>query len=247
MQASASSSEQEPSSSTAEQPVLLRDPEARLRSYGAFFGKTFKLPAWLDEVPRVRVRTISQRAQDDLVDLVVLNERLSGEINPWEARTRLELLRKKRKNWEHIYNYVTKADAAATLALIEEANEQVRESVCTHCLHLQQQQPLLWIKHSSTLCAWRQHQQCMCHAAAARCLTIAHAPSLVLVMRSCCCLSSCCCCRRSCSSARRPRNVPVCQISSCSCRTCSSRWTRPARCGYVCVEGCGCKGGLLAW
>jgi chlorophyllide a oxygenase len=133
VQASASSSSEQQEPSTSDQPVLLRDPEARLRSYGAFFGKTFKLPAWLDEVPRVRVRTISQRAQDDLVDLVVLNERLSGETNPWEARTRLELLRKKRKNWEHIYNYVTKADAAATLALIEEANEQVTRLLTCLC------------------------------------------------------------------------------------------------------------------
>jgi hypothetical protein len=116
--------------STSGQPALLRDPEAKLRSYGAFFGKTFKLPTWLDGVPRVRVRTIAQRARNDLVELAVLNERLHGEINPWEARNRLELLRKKRKNWEHIYNYVTKADAAATLALIEEANEQV--CVCVH-------------------------------------------------------------------------------------------------------------------
>lgn len=133
------SSSEEPSTS-GQQPPLVRDPEAKLRSYGAFFGKTFKLPAWLDEVPRVRVRTISQRAQNDLVDLVVLNERLHGEINPWEARSRLELLRKKRKNWEHIYNYVTKADAAATLALIEEANEQVC-AVAKCCLWLEQDPP----------------------------------------------------------------------------------------------------------
>lgn len=171
MQASASSSE--PSSTTAEQPVLLRDPEARLRSYGAFFGKTFKLPAWLDEVPRVRVRTISQRAQDDLVDLVVLNERLSGEINPWEARTRLELLRKKRKNWEHIYNYVTKADAAATLALIEEANEQVRDSAPTvrTCSNSPRalDQPAAHRVHMETA-----PQQCVTQAGcSARCLTTA--------------------------------------------------------------------------
>ncbi len=104
---------------------MVRDPEAKLRSYGAWFGKTFKLPSWIDEAPRVRVRTISQRAKDDLVELAVLNARLNGEVSPWEARSKLELLRKKRKNWEHIVNYVTKADAAATLALIEEANEQV--------------------------------------------------------------------------------------------------------------------------
>jgi hypothetical protein len=129
----------------------VQDPEAKLRSYGAFFGKTFKLPAWLDEVPRVRVRTISQRAQNDLVDLVVLNERLHGEINPWEARSRLELLRKKRKNWEHIYNYVTKADAAATLALIEEANEQVC-AVAERCLWLRQDPFLIYLQPESD--AW---------------------------------------------------------------------------------------------
>lgn len=202
MQASASSSEQqEQPSSTAEQPVLLRDPEARLRSYGAFFGKTFKLPAWLDEVPRVRVRTISQRAQDDLVDLVVLNERLSGEINPWEARTRLELLRKKRKNWEHIYNYVTKADAAATLALIEEANEQVRDSAplsAPAATARALDQPAARRVHGdSTTAVCMETAPAVCHAAAALPDYRSHPPWS--------------CCRRSCCSARRLRSVPVCQ------------------------------------
>jgi hypothetical protein len=78
----------------------------------------------------VRVRTIAQRQSDDLVELAVLNERLAGDISPWEARTRLELLRKKRKNWEHIVSYVTRTDAALTLQLIEEANERVRVCGC---------------------------------------------------------------------------------------------------------------------
>ncbi|WIA31318.1 hypothetical protein OEZ86_002220 [Tetradesmus obliquus] len=61
---------------------------------------------------------------DDLVELAVLNERLSGVHEPWEARNRLEMLRTRRKNWEHIFNYVTKQEAAATLELIEAANDQ---------------------------------------------------------------------------------------------------------------------------
>jgi chlorophyllide a oxygenase len=125
--AAASSGEHEACSPapTPPPPALASDPEAPLRRYGSFFGKNFQLPSWLDEAPRVRVRTIAQRQVNDLVELAVLNERLSGETEPWEARNRLELLRKKRRNWEHIYNYVTKADAALTLELIEEANQQV--------------------------------------------------------------------------------------------------------------------------
>jgi chlorophyllide a oxygenase len=72
------------------------------------------------------VRTIAKRQMDDLVELAVLNERLSGEHEPWEARNRLEMIRTRRKNWEHIFNYVTKQEAAATLEIIEAANEQVR-------------------------------------------------------------------------------------------------------------------------
>jgi hypothetical protein len=62
---------------------------------------------------------------DDLVELAVLNERLSGVNEPWEARNRLEMIRTRRKNWEHIFDYVTKQEAAATLEIIEAANEQV--------------------------------------------------------------------------------------------------------------------------
>eukprot|EP00882_Tetradesmus_deserticola_P007746 GHRQ01008156.1.p1 GENE.GHRQ01008156.1~~GHRQ01008156.1.p1 ORF type:complete len:168 (+),score=21.55 GHRQ01008156.1:225-728(+) len=106
--------------------ALPQDPEAPLRRYGKWFGKVFKLPAWIDEAPRVRVRTIAKRQMDDLVELAVLNERLSGAREPWDARNRLEMLRTRRRNWEHIFNYVTKQEAAATLEIIEAANEQVR-------------------------------------------------------------------------------------------------------------------------
>lgn len=109
--------------------ALTKDPEAPLRQYGRWFGKVFQLPAWIDEAPRVRVRTIARRQMDDLVELAVLNERLSGAHEPWEARNRLEMIRTRRKNWEHIFNYITKEEAAATLDIIEEANEQVRTAM----------------------------------------------------------------------------------------------------------------------
>ncbi|KAF8065639.1 hypothetical protein HT031_003240 [Scenedesmus sp. PABB004] len=119
--------EQQQERSAHAPPALGRDPEASLRSYGRLFGQVFKLPAWIDEAPRVRVRTIARRQMDDLVELAVLNERLSGVHEPWDARNRLELLRTRRKNWEHIYDYVTRQDAAATLELIETAAQQAEE------------------------------------------------------------------------------------------------------------------------
>jgi hypothetical protein len=102
------------------------DPEAKFRRYGKLFGGGYKLSAeWLKDVPRVRVRRTEERAKDELLELAVLNERLAGNKQPWEARQRLEYIKMRRKNWEHVYDYVTKTDAAATLALIEEANEKV--------------------------------------------------------------------------------------------------------------------------
>lgn len=126
LRCAATSSEQvrDSASSSDIAEALPHDPEAPLRRYGKWFGKVFKLPAWIDEAPRVRVRTIAKRQMDDLVELAVLNERLSGVHEPWEARNRLEMLRTRRKNWEHIFNYVTKQEAAATLELIEAANDQ---------------------------------------------------------------------------------------------------------------------------
>jgi hypothetical protein len=101
------------------------DPEAKLRRYGKSFGKVFKIDSWLESVPRVRVRTSDKRQQDVLVDLAVLNERLAGHVAPWEARRRLDYLKQQRRTWEHVYNYVTKQDAATTLELIEEAHAKV--------------------------------------------------------------------------------------------------------------------------
>lgn len=40
-------------------------------------------------------------------------------------RNRLEFLKSRRRNWELVYQYVTKEDAECTLAKIEEANQKV--------------------------------------------------------------------------------------------------------------------------
>jgi len=102
------------------------DPEAKYRTYGNFFGGVFKLDAdWLQDVPRVRVRNSESRKMEELLELAVL----TGKLEPWEARSKLEYLRKRRKNWERIYNYVTKQEVTATLEVIEEANRKVEEAL----------------------------------------------------------------------------------------------------------------------
>ncbi|KXZ55126.1 hypothetical protein GPECTOR_3g278 [Gonium pectorale] len=116
---------------TEQQPTLnIEDPEQKFRRYGKHFGGIHKLNLdWLEAVPRVRVRTKDSRQLDELLELAVLNERLAGRLEPWQARQKLEYLRKRRKNWERIFDYVTKQDAAATLAMIEEANRKVEEAL----------------------------------------------------------------------------------------------------------------------
>ncbi|KAF5831455.1 hypothetical protein DUNSADRAFT_13130 [Dunaliella salina] len=86
--------------------------------------------AWLQNMPSIWTRnTLESRKHDELLELVVLNERLAGRES-WEARRRLEYLKKRRSNWEAIYNYITTSDAAATLELVEEANHRVSEKIC---------------------------------------------------------------------------------------------------------------------
>ncbi|GLC43434.1 hypothetical protein PLESTB_001556900 [Pleodorina starrii] len=124
-QSLAGSAEQRPAA-----PAIVEDPEAKFRRYGKHFGGIHKLNLdWLEAVPRVRVRTKDTRQLDELLELAVLNERLAGRLEPWQARQKLEYLRKRRKNWERIFEYVTKQDAAATLAMIEEANRKVEEAL----------------------------------------------------------------------------------------------------------------------
>lgn len=86
---------------------------------------------WWGGAPRVRVRKLDDRQREQLAELAILNERLAGNQSP-AARRRIEWLKLRRKEWEQIYNYVTKRDAAVSLAMIEEAN---RQASC-HCLGL---------------------------------------------------------------------------------------------------------------
>ncbi|KIY95496.1 chlorophyll a oxygenase [Monoraphidium neglectum] len=100
------------------------DPEAKYQRFGPFFGGRFSLSDLVDAAPRVRVRTTASRARNELLELAVLNERLAGVVEPWEARARLEVLRNRRRAWDAVYDLVSGSDAAATLEVIEAAAEQ---------------------------------------------------------------------------------------------------------------------------
>lgn len=109
------------------------DPDEPLRRYGRLYGKTYTLEsrmAWIEEAPRVRVRSVEDRKLDELLELAVLNERLSNSsgMQPWQVRARLERIKMRRRNWEKIYHYITQTDAVATLGLIEELNAKVKIS-----------------------------------------------------------------------------------------------------------------------
>lgn len=118
----------QPSTSATVGALDIPDPEAKFRRYGKDFGKGFFLyPEWLRNVPRVRVRTSASRPLDTLLEVAVLNERLKG-TDPWEVRRKLEYIKMRRKNWEKIYEHITKQEAVATLEAIEEASRLVDEA-----------------------------------------------------------------------------------------------------------------------
>lgn len=104
------------------------DPDALLRASPNSASRLFGFgmsPEWLQGAPRVRVRDADARQLEELVELAVLNERLSGRLEPWQARRKLEYLRTKRTNWARIFEYITSQDVEATLAAIEDANLRV--------------------------------------------------------------------------------------------------------------------------
>ena len=111
---------------TTDNDALTADPEAKFKRYGAYFGAKYNIDIneLMGAAPRVRRRQSTDRQKSLLADLALLNERLAGNES-WEIRQKLEHLKSKRKNWEFIYEYVTKLDATATLARIEEANIKV--------------------------------------------------------------------------------------------------------------------------
>ena len=105
----------------------VRDGERHnLPSRGKYSNGSFE--SWLGDVPRVRVRNLSDRQMEQLGELVIANERLAGRPTT-AVRTRIEFLKRRRSVWEGIYNIVTKQDAAATLAAVEEANQKVSSLV----------------------------------------------------------------------------------------------------------------------
>lgn len=111
-----------PSTSQEAPAPLIADPEAQYRRYGANFGKRYTID--LTGAPQIRVRKAADRQRDQIAELAVLNERLAGN-DAVSIRKRVEYIRAKRRNWQAIYDYVSSSDAAATLAMIEEANAQV--------------------------------------------------------------------------------------------------------------------------
>lgn len=106
----------------------LRDPEARFRRYGADFGKSYFIELVMG-VTSMRVQRVRDRQADQLADLAVLNERLAGSPQPWAARHRLEYLKHQREQWEGVVEYLTRTDAAATMATIEAASIKVNEAL----------------------------------------------------------------------------------------------------------------------
>uniref|UniRef100_A0A7S0RR27 Rieske domain-containing protein n=1 Tax=Chlamydomonas leiostraca TaxID=1034604 RepID=A0A7S0RR27_9CHLO len=110
----------------------LKDPESKFRRFGPNFGARYKIDApmqWLEDAPRVRVRSMEDRKLEELLEVAVLNARLSGDVDPWKARRRLDYLKLRRRNWEAIYHFVSETDAVVTLELIEEANRKVEEAL----------------------------------------------------------------------------------------------------------------------
>ncbi len=101
-----------------------------VRRYGRDFGGNYLVELVAGVTPRVM--RVSDRQKDQLADLAVLNERLSGSRQPWSARQRLEYLKKQREQWEAVYEYLVKTDAAATMDSIEEAARNVSKS-CIRC------------------------------------------------------------------------------------------------------------------
>ena len=102
------------------------DPEAKFKRYGKWFGGGYRWHAdWLQDVPRVRVRTSETRKMNEMLDLAVLNERLAGRMDAWEARSRLEYMKMRKKEWSLAYEYITQSEVTATLEVIEAAYRKV--------------------------------------------------------------------------------------------------------------------------
>ena len=88
---------------------------------------------WIDAAPRVRVRTAADKARLQLADLAVLNERLAkldstnaaDREEVIKARKRVEFMKRSRKTWAMVYDYLMDNDVDCTVDAIEEANAKV--------------------------------------------------------------------------------------------------------------------------
>lgn len=118
-QTAAGQPQQPAATSTSALPGLITAPSRRY---------TIDLTDIIEGAPRIRVRTITDRQRNQLAELAVLNERLAGG-DAAATRKRIEYLKRKPRTWEAIYQYLTRTEAAATLAAIEEANRKVEEAL----------------------------------------------------------------------------------------------------------------------
>lgn len=89
---------------------------------------------WMDSAPRLRVRTAADRARLQLADLAVLNERLAkledgtssvDQEETVKARKRVEFMKRSRKTWSKVYDYLMDNDVDCTVDAIEAANAKV--------------------------------------------------------------------------------------------------------------------------
>lgn len=77
--------------------------------------------------PQIRLRRASDRAKEQLADLAVLNEKLrkADGFEAAKARKRVEFMKRSRKTWSKVYDYLMDNDVECTLSSIEEANAKV--------------------------------------------------------------------------------------------------------------------------
>lgn len=106
---------------------------------------------WLDSAPRVRVRTAADRARLQLADLAVLNERLAKLDSPdaadreevVKARMRVEFMKRSRKTWAKVYDYLMDNDVDCTVEAIEAANAKIMNMLEDDAMSVSEQQSSL--------------------------------------------------------------------------------------------------------
>ena len=106
---------------------------------------------WIESAPRLRVRTAADRARLQLADLAVLNERLAkldgasgaDQEEVVKARKRVEFMKRSRKTWSKVYDYLMDNDVDCTVEAIEAANAKVMSMLQDDALSVAEQQASL--------------------------------------------------------------------------------------------------------